>query len=239
VTGSLLRIYVHANGRQRRNTVWWSLLRHARESGVQGGSAFRAMAGFGRHHTVNFGKDLRGFCALAMEVEFLVTDAQARELLDWAQRKHIRVFYTLTPIEFGADPPADTGTVAAALTEAPERCLSFYVRESDRHGRVRLYRWLLRQALSLGLPGGTATETVAGFGRHRLLHDAELVDLAVNLAVRVDFLVTGADAQRLLRSVREAHPDIVFHMCPARTGFTVEELSAREAPRQDSPVACG
>ena len=212
---------MHANGRHDRRTVWWELLRHARQSGIQGGSAFSSMAGFGRHHRVNIGASLPEFSSLGIEVEFLVTADQAREMLDWTGKKRIRLLYSLTPSEFDGDLEIHPRTAPPVSSESASQCLSFYVRESDRHGRIRLYRWLLMQALGHGLPGGTAMRTTAGFGRHGFFHDARVVDLAVNLAVRVDFLLSARQAEQFLGSVRELHPNIVFQLCPARIGTTI------------------
>ena len=105
--------------------------------------------------------------------------------------------------------------------------LCFYMRESDRHGRTRLYRWLLLHALSQGAPGGTATRTIGGFGRHRFFHDARMVDLSVNLAIRVEFVLSSTQADRLLDSVRNAHPDIVYRIAAARFGMTCPDTSTQ------------
>lgn len=104
--------------------------------------------------------------------------------------------------------------------------LCFYMRESDRHGRTRLYRWLLLHALSEGVPGGTASRTAGGFGRHRFFHDARMVDLSVNLAIRVEFVLSSIQAERLLESVRSAHPDIVYRIASARFGMTCSDTDA-------------
>ena len=101
--------------------------------------------------------------------------------------------------------------------------LCFYMRESDRHGRTRLYRWLLLHALSQGAPGGTATRAVGGFGRQRFFHDARMVDLSVNLGVRVEFVLSSTQADQLLESVRIAHPDIVYRIASARFGITCSD----------------
>ena len=51
--GSLLRFYVHEGQRHHGRLVWEWLLERANELGIRGGSAFRAMAGFGRHHEIH------------------------------------------------------------------------------------------------------------------------------------------------------------------------------------------
>jgi len=47
--------------------------------------------------------------------------------------------------------------------------LKFFVIENQRHAGQLVYQWLLREASTLGLPGGSAFRAVAGFGRHHVL----------------------------------------------------------------------
>jgi len=46
--GTYLRFYMHENVRHRHQLLYEWLLQHARSLGVHGGSAFRAIEGFGR-----------------------------------------------------------------------------------------------------------------------------------------------------------------------------------------------
>jgi PII-like signaling protein len=50
VQGSYLRFYVHERDRVHGRPAWEWLLEQANALGIRGGSAFKAMAGFGRHH---------------------------------------------------------------------------------------------------------------------------------------------------------------------------------------------
>ena len=104
--GSFLRFYLHENQRCHNQLAWEWLLEQANKMGIRGGSAFRAMAGFGRHHHLqeNHFFELAG--TLTVEVEFIVTDAEAGQLLDLVQREQIRVFYARIPATFG-----ETGVV--------------------------------------------------------------------------------------------------------------------------------
>ena len=79
--GSFLRVYMHEGERHHGQLAWEWLLEQANELGISGGSAFRAMAGFGRHHKLSEAKffQLRG--SVAVEVEFIVTDREAQQLL--------------------------------------------------------------------------------------------------------------------------------------------------------------
>jgi len=63
--------------------------------------AFRAIAGYGRHgvlHEQHF-FELAG--DLTVEVEFLLSDAQAETLLEALRREQVRVFYAKVAAEFG------------------------------------------------------------------------------------------------------------------------------------------
>jgi PII-like signaling protein len=107
--GSFLRFYVHEGQRHHHGVVWEWLLMQANKLGVRGGSAFRAMAGFGRHHKLNEVKffDLKG--SQVIEVEFVVTDQEAQQLLDLVHRERIGLFYAYIPARFGA---IEQGTAA-------------------------------------------------------------------------------------------------------------------------------
>ncbi|HEX5865704.1 MAG TPA: DUF190 domain-containing protein, partial [Casimicrobiaceae bacterium] len=47
--GTLLRFYVHENRTHHHIALFEWLLEQAKRMGIHGGSAFRAIAGFGRH----------------------------------------------------------------------------------------------------------------------------------------------------------------------------------------------
>jgi PII-like signaling protein len=112
--GSFLRFYVHQDQRHHHELVWEWLLMRANKLGIRGGSAFRAMAGFGQHHAVH--ED--GYFELAgtatIEIEFMVSNAEAQQLLNLIHREKLRLFYAHIPARFGvidrntADPPSMT-----------------------------------------------------------------------------------------------------------------------------------
>ena len=99
--GSFLRFYVHEGERHQRRLVWEWLLEQANALGIRGGSAFRAMAGFGRHHVLHESTFFELTGTLTVEVEFIVTDAEAQQLLQRVQAAGIRVFYACIPALFG------------------------------------------------------------------------------------------------------------------------------------------
>jgi PII-like signaling protein len=104
--GSFLRFYVHEGQRHQRQPVWEWLLEQANALGIRGGSAFRAMAGFGRHHVLHESTFFELAGTLTVEVEFIVTDAEAQQLLQRVHAAGIRVFYACVPALFGVINPA-------------------------------------------------------------------------------------------------------------------------------------
>ena len=102
-------------------------------------------------------------------------------------------------------------------------CLKFFVVENQRHEGQPVYQWLLRQASSLGLPGGSAFRAVAGFGRHRVLHEAHFYELAGELPMEVVFVASRDEASRLVAQVAGAGLSLFHYMIPAESGITGRE----------------
>ena len=111
--GSFLRFYVHENHRHHGRLVWEWLLEQANKRGIRGGSAFRAVAGFGRHHVVHESTFFELAGSLTVEVEFIVSDEEAQKLLQLVHGAGVRLFYACVPALFGiinpdsADPRQD------------------------------------------------------------------------------------------------------------------------------------
>lgn len=98
--------------------------------------------------------------------------------------------------------------------------LAIYVHERDRSHGLPAFEWLLRQARSLGIGGGSAFRAVAGFGRHGRLHEDRFFELAGDVAVRVEFLATRAQADALLDALRQAGVSFPYVETACRHGMT-------------------
>lgn len=105
MNGSYLRFYVHEDERIHGYPAWEWLLGQANKMGVRGGSAFKAMAGFGRYHQLHEAKFFELAGTLAIEVEFIVTDEEAERLLKLIAGEKIRLFYASVPAQFGVIHP--------------------------------------------------------------------------------------------------------------------------------------
>lgn len=81
-------------------------------SGIRGGSAFRAMAGFGRHRVLHQSSCFELAGTLTIEVEFLVNAQETQQLLGLLSGTGIRLFYASVPAQFGVINPDASDPVA-------------------------------------------------------------------------------------------------------------------------------
>lgn len=95
-----LQVFVSEASRHHGKLTYEWLLDAAQKLGVAGGSAFRAVAGFGRH-----GRHDAGFFELAGElpvvVEFFVDESMADRLLKTIAEADLKLVYAKLPAEIG------------------------------------------------------------------------------------------------------------------------------------------
>jgi uncharacterized protein len=101
MNGCVLRFYVHEGQRVQHRLLWEWLLEEANRMGIRGGSAFRAMAGFGRHHALHEDRFLELAGTQTVEVEFIVGEDEADRLISLVQQSAQRVFFARMPAVFG------------------------------------------------------------------------------------------------------------------------------------------
>lgn len=99
-------------------------------------------------------------------------------------------------------------------------CLKIFVSESQRHHGKLLFEWLLEQAKGMGIGGATAIRAIAGFGRHGRLHEEAFFELAGDLPVEVEFLVSEEQAERLLALLRDESLRLFYARMPAEYGIS-------------------
>jgi uncharacterized protein len=105
--------------------------------------------------------------------------------------------------------------------------LRFYVREGQKRGGVLLYEWLLETAKKAGIPGGSAFRALAGYGRHGVLHEQHFFELAGDLPVEVEFLLSEEQASRLLEALQREDVSLFYARVPAEFGTLGSESPAR------------
>lgn len=100
-TGCSLRFYMQEKARHRGMLLYEWVLKQAQAAGLPGGSAFRAMAGYGRHGVLHEQKFFELEGELTVVVEFLVDEAQAATLLELVKADGAPLFWARFPAEFG------------------------------------------------------------------------------------------------------------------------------------------
>lgn len=97
--------------------------------------------------------------------------------------------------------------------------LKFFVLESQKHRGTILYEWLLERAKELGIAGGSVFRAIAGFGRHKVIHEETFFELAGDLPLEVVFLVSESQAAQLIERVRQENPGLFYVKLRAEFGF--------------------
>lgn len=97
--------------------------------------------------------------------------------------------------------------------------LRFYVHENRKHRSILLYEWLLEAAKKAGIHGGSAFRAIAGFGRHGVLHEQHFFELAGDLTVEVEFLLTDEEANAFIEQLRQDKVRVVYAKTRAEFGM--------------------
>ncbi|MBW8072080.1 MAG: DUF190 domain-containing protein [Ferrovum sp.] len=97
--------------------------------------------------------------------------------------------------------------------------LKFYLHENRQHHHVLAYEWLLEQARALGIQGGSVFKSIAGYGRHGILHEDHFFELANDLPVEVVFVLSPEQSGQLLNLVREAGLPLLYVTMPVEYGI--------------------
>ena len=92
--------------------------------------------------------------------------------------------------------------------------LRFYVHENRKHHHIALFEWLLEQAKKIGIHGGSAFRAIAGFGRHGILHEEHFFELAADMTVAVEFVVSDEEAAKLIDLLRRERVSIFYARAP-------------------------
>jgi len=66
--------------------------------------------------------------------------------------------------------------------------LRIFIGESDKHERVPLYEWIVKEAKKAGLSGATVIRGIEGFGAQSRIHSAKILDLSVDLPIIIEIV---------------------------------------------------
>jgi PII-like signaling protein len=102
--------------------------------------------------------------------------------------------------------------------------LRFYTYETRKQHGISVYEWLLEQAKKLGIHGGSAFRAIAGFGKHGKMHEQHFFELAGEVPILVEFIVTEDEAGAFLALLRREKLDLFYSRYATEYGHVDEAV---------------
>ena len=87
------------------------------------------------------------------------------------------------------------------------KLLRIFVGESDKHGGMSLYEWIVRQAREHGLAGATVLRGLEGFGARSRLHTSKVLRLSSDLPIVIEIVDTEEKIEEFLPIIDNAIPE--------------------------------
>lgn len=98
---NLLTFYVPEQRHHAGKPLYEWLLNTAQAQGIHGGSAFRAIAGFGRHGKLREDSFFELAGTLAVKVEFILEETQIAPFLARISAQKLNIFYVKQAVKSG------------------------------------------------------------------------------------------------------------------------------------------
>lgn len=97
---------------------------------------------------------------------------------------------------------------------------TLYMQENQQHHGMLLYEWFLQQAQQLNIQGATVFRSIAGYGRHQVLHEEHFFELASNTPLAVVFILDEHKAQALQNLILTENLALFYLKIPVEYGIT-------------------
>jgi len=101
MNGTYLIFFVQEDRTRHGMLLYEWLLKQARQLGLKGGTAFKAIAGFGRHGLIHADHFIELAGDLPVEVTFMASDEEAERLLAFIKAEGQSMFYVRMPAACG------------------------------------------------------------------------------------------------------------------------------------------
>ena len=99
-------------------------------------------------------------------------------------------------------------------------CLTLYTHELTKHHGILLYEWILEWAKKQKVPGGSAFRSIAGYGKHGILHEEHFYELPANACIAVKFFLKQEDVQRFLQMFKDEKISVFYSLSQVEFGNT-------------------
>ena len=84
------------------------------------------------------------------------------------------------------------------------KLLRIFIGETDKHERMPLYEWIVRQARAEGMAGATVQRGIVGYGAGSLIHTTKILRLSEDLPVIVEIVDTEEKIDAFLPLIEPA-----------------------------------
>ncbi len=101
MNGIQLKFYTHENIKHKGILLYEWLIEKAKEFGIHGGSAFRAVAGFGRHGVIHEEHFFELASNIPIEIVFILSEEECNKFLHVLEQEKLHVFFVKTLVEYG------------------------------------------------------------------------------------------------------------------------------------------
>ena len=99
--GINLRFYLNENRWHGKARLYEWIIETAKGLGIHGGTAVRAVAGFGRKGVLHQQSAFEMAKDSSVVVEFILSEDETMRLLEAIDAAHLRVMYVKSPVEYG------------------------------------------------------------------------------------------------------------------------------------------
>jgi len=89
------------------------------------------------------------------------------------------------------------------LVPGPAKKVNIYVGEDQQYRSHALYTAILDFLFSHGVSDAQAIRGIAGFGADHKMHTARILDLTVNLPVKIEFIESAEKLEEILPGIKE------------------------------------
>ena len=117
------------------------------------------------------------------------------------------------------------------LTPGPGKKVGIYVAEDQQYHGAAAYAAILDFLFFHNVSGATVTRGIAGFGADHHLHTTRVVELAVKLPIKVEFIETAAKVEELLPKLQEMAGTGLIEVQDTTIVKPAEKKHKRTAPK--------
>jgi len=121
------------------------------------------------------------------------------------------------------------------LNPGPAKKVSLYVAEDQQYHGSATYAAILDFLFFHRVSGATVTRGIAGFGADHHMHTTKLLDLSVNLPVKVEFIESSEKVEELLPKLHQLVGTGLIEVQDT-TVLKPAEVKKKESPQPVSPI---